>query len=180
MQERPIGPLVDALRANGKHVEYQKSDGSLPLIIPGAEPLRQTLSLTLQASQHPRPFPTSPTSLLRSVLLSVQVVALLVARFPSQPPSAANMCPPFSLPPHTPRSLSRGPASQSPSFPNPPSSNPQACSSQADRHHCVAAFYRHDHPADGDLWREGHEPGTWRVPHSQDGLHQPQGRVMFS
>lgn len=31
MQERPIGPLVDALRYNGLHIDYLKSDGSLPL-----------------------------------------------------------------------------------------------------------------------------------------------------
>lgn len=33
MQERPIGPLVDALRSNGSSVEYLKSQGSLPLNI---------------------------------------------------------------------------------------------------------------------------------------------------
>lgn len=33
MQERPIGPLVDALRANGTHIAYQKNEGCLPLCI---------------------------------------------------------------------------------------------------------------------------------------------------
>lgn len=31
MQERPIGPLVDALRANGSSIEYLNKEGSLPL-----------------------------------------------------------------------------------------------------------------------------------------------------
>ncbi|CCD27011.1 pentafunctional protein ARO1p NDAI_0J01190 [Naumovozyma dairenensis CBS 421] len=31
MQQRPIGPLVDSLRANGTKVEYLKSEGCLPL-----------------------------------------------------------------------------------------------------------------------------------------------------
>lgn len=33
MQERPIGPLVDALRANGSKIEYLNREGSLPLKI---------------------------------------------------------------------------------------------------------------------------------------------------
>lgn len=33
MQERPIGPLVDALRANGAHIKYLNAQGSLPLEI---------------------------------------------------------------------------------------------------------------------------------------------------
>ena len=33
MQERPIGPLVDALRANGVQLDYLNSEGSLPLKI---------------------------------------------------------------------------------------------------------------------------------------------------
>lgn len=33
MTERPIGPLVDALRSNGAEIEYLKSQGSLPLKI---------------------------------------------------------------------------------------------------------------------------------------------------
>ncbi|KNC87071.1 hypothetical protein SARC_00815 [Sphaeroforma arctica JP610] len=35
MKERPIGPLVDALRANGTPIEYLESEGCLPLKIPG-------------------------------------------------------------------------------------------------------------------------------------------------
>lgn len=31
MKERPIGPLVDALRANGSAIDYKEADGSLPL-----------------------------------------------------------------------------------------------------------------------------------------------------
>lgn len=31
MQERPIGPLVDALKSNGSEIEYLKNTGSLPL-----------------------------------------------------------------------------------------------------------------------------------------------------
>lgn len=31
MKQRPIGPLVDALRANGKEIAYQESEGCLPL-----------------------------------------------------------------------------------------------------------------------------------------------------
>ncbi|KAG2733052.1 hypothetical protein G9P44_004042 [Scheffersomyces stipitis] len=31
MQERPIGPLVDALRANGSEIDYLNKEGSLPL-----------------------------------------------------------------------------------------------------------------------------------------------------
>ncbi|EIW75953.1 Pentafunctional AroM protein [Coniophora puteana RWD-64-598 SS2] len=34
MKQRPIGPLVDSLRANGCAVEYRESTGSLPLAIP--------------------------------------------------------------------------------------------------------------------------------------------------
>nr|GAT58910.1 predicted protein [Mycena chlorophos] len=33
MKQRPIGPLVDALRANGNQVQYLKSEGCLPLAI---------------------------------------------------------------------------------------------------------------------------------------------------
>src|SRR5258708_36965823 len=33
MKERPIGPLVDALRSNGSEVSYLGKDGSLPLSI---------------------------------------------------------------------------------------------------------------------------------------------------
>jgi len=33
MKERPIGPLVDSLRSNGVEVQYQESQGSLPLKI---------------------------------------------------------------------------------------------------------------------------------------------------
>ena len=36
MQQRPIGPLVDALRANGTHVEYTRNAGCLPLAIYGS------------------------------------------------------------------------------------------------------------------------------------------------
>ncbi|KAH3682006.1 hypothetical protein WICPIJ_007028, partial [Wickerhamomyces pijperi] len=33
MQKRPIGPLVDALKANGSNIQYQNNVGSLPLKI---------------------------------------------------------------------------------------------------------------------------------------------------
>lgn len=33
MKQRPIGPLVDALRANGSQIEYMESQGCLPLSI---------------------------------------------------------------------------------------------------------------------------------------------------
>lgn len=33
MKERPIGPLVEALRANGSEIQYEESEGSLPLNI---------------------------------------------------------------------------------------------------------------------------------------------------
>ena len=33
MKQRPIGPLVDALRANGSHIDYLDSQGCLPLSI---------------------------------------------------------------------------------------------------------------------------------------------------
>jgi pentafunctional AROM polypeptide len=33
MKQRPIGPLVDALRANGSEIKYQESEGCLPLSI---------------------------------------------------------------------------------------------------------------------------------------------------
>src|SRR5260221_1012718 len=36
MKERPIGPLVDALRSNGSEVSYLGKDGSLPLSIPAS------------------------------------------------------------------------------------------------------------------------------------------------
>ncbi|KAF2753356.1 Shikimate dehydrogenase [Pseudovirgaria hyperparasitica] len=36
MKERPIGPLVDSLQANGVHVEYVEKKGSLPLNITAA------------------------------------------------------------------------------------------------------------------------------------------------
>jgi pentafunctional AROM polypeptide len=36
MKERPIGPLVDSLRANGVSVEYEEKQGSLPLRIQAA------------------------------------------------------------------------------------------------------------------------------------------------
>lgn len=32
MQERPIGPLVDALRRNGCDIQYLRREGSLPLV----------------------------------------------------------------------------------------------------------------------------------------------------
>lgn len=35
MQERPIGPLVDALRVNGTAIDYRNKQGSLPLIVHG-------------------------------------------------------------------------------------------------------------------------------------------------
>ena len=35
MQERPIGPLVDALRANGCTVDYMKTEGCPPLKLQG-------------------------------------------------------------------------------------------------------------------------------------------------
>lgn len=40
MQERPIGPLVDALRANGSSIEYVNKDGSLPLKIQAGKGLK--------------------------------------------------------------------------------------------------------------------------------------------
>lgn len=40
MQERPIGPLVDALSANGSSIEYLNSKGSLPLKIQAGKGLK--------------------------------------------------------------------------------------------------------------------------------------------
>lgn len=40
MQERPIGPLVDALRANGSSIEYLNKEGSLPLKIAAGRGLK--------------------------------------------------------------------------------------------------------------------------------------------
>lgn len=40
MQERPIGPLVDALRANGSTIEYLNKEGSLPLKIQAGKGLK--------------------------------------------------------------------------------------------------------------------------------------------
>lgn len=40
MQERPIGPLVDALRDNGSQIEYLNSQGSLPLKIEAGKGLK--------------------------------------------------------------------------------------------------------------------------------------------
>lgn len=40
MQERPIGPLVDALRQNGSEIEYLNNQGSLPLKITSGKGLR--------------------------------------------------------------------------------------------------------------------------------------------
>ncbi|ODV78834.1 Pentafunctional AroM protein [Suhomyces tanzawaensis NRRL Y-17324] len=40
MQERPIGPLVDALRSNGSSIEYLKNTGSLPLKIEAGKGLK--------------------------------------------------------------------------------------------------------------------------------------------
>lgn len=40
MQERPIGPLVDALRANGSEIEYLNSTGSLPLKLQAGKGLK--------------------------------------------------------------------------------------------------------------------------------------------
>ncbi|SGZ54467.1 CIC11C00000003898 [Sungouiella intermedia] len=40
MQERPIGPLVDALRANGSEIEYLNNEGSLPLKLQAGKGLR--------------------------------------------------------------------------------------------------------------------------------------------
>lgn len=40
MQERPIGPLVDALRANGSSIEYLNREGSLPLKIAAGKGLK--------------------------------------------------------------------------------------------------------------------------------------------
>lgn len=40
MQERPIGPLVDALRSNGSSVEYLNRQGSLPLKIEAGKGLK--------------------------------------------------------------------------------------------------------------------------------------------
>lgn len=38
MKERPIGPLVEALRRNGSHIDYLESAGCLPLsVVPGLE-----------------------------------------------------------------------------------------------------------------------------------------------
>jgi pentafunctional AROM polypeptide len=34
MKQRPVGPLVDALRANGTNITYKEAEGSLPLAIP--------------------------------------------------------------------------------------------------------------------------------------------------
>lgn len=40
MQERPIGPLVDALRANGSEIEYLNNQGSLPLKLQAGKGLK--------------------------------------------------------------------------------------------------------------------------------------------
>lgn len=40
MQERPIGPLVDALRANGSEIEYLNNEGSLPLQLAAGKGLK--------------------------------------------------------------------------------------------------------------------------------------------
>lgn len=40
MQERPIGPLVDALRSNGSEVQYLNKEGSLPLKITAGNGLK--------------------------------------------------------------------------------------------------------------------------------------------
>lgn len=40
MQERPIGPLVDALKSNGSEIDYLKNDGSLPLRIAAGKGLK--------------------------------------------------------------------------------------------------------------------------------------------
>lgn len=40
MQERPIGPLVDALMSNGSEIEYLKNGGSLPLRIAAGKGLK--------------------------------------------------------------------------------------------------------------------------------------------
>lgn len=40
MKQRPIGPLVDALRETGSSIQYQESDGCLPLSIKSAKGLR--------------------------------------------------------------------------------------------------------------------------------------------
>lgn len=40
MQERPIGPLVDALRENGSNIEYMNREGSLPLEIKAGRGLK--------------------------------------------------------------------------------------------------------------------------------------------
>lgn len=40
MQERPVGPLVDALRANGSEIEYLNNQGSLPLKIEAGKGLK--------------------------------------------------------------------------------------------------------------------------------------------
>lgn len=37
MKQRPVGPLVDALRANGSDIAYVESEGSLPLSIPATK-----------------------------------------------------------------------------------------------------------------------------------------------
>ncbi|CAN6656849.1 pentafunctional AROM polypeptide [Trichomonascus vanleenenianus] len=39
MKERPIGPLVEALRANGSGIEYQEKEGSLPLKVTASKGL---------------------------------------------------------------------------------------------------------------------------------------------
>ena len=36
MKERPIGPLVEALRANGCCIEYQGTEGCPPLLVEGS------------------------------------------------------------------------------------------------------------------------------------------------
>ena len=40
MQERPVGPLVNALRANGSEIEYLNNEGSLPLKIKAGKGLK--------------------------------------------------------------------------------------------------------------------------------------------
>ncbi|ODV91843.1 hypothetical protein CANCADRAFT_76748 [Tortispora caseinolytica NRRL Y-17796] len=51
MQERPIGPLVDTLRANGCQIEYVNRDGSLPLnIAAGSAPRGGRITLAATTS----------------------------------------------------------------------------------------------------------------------------------
>lgn len=50
MKQRPIGPLVDALRANGSSVEYLESQGCLPLSIAPAGLKGSTIQLAASVS----------------------------------------------------------------------------------------------------------------------------------